>query len=150
MSTLDFNNKYKFVYSNPSLYLRDSNDNNVFTVTGTTTTFTNLQIANDVKITKTWRSGSNWYRVWSDGFIEQGGIFSENGGVDNKVYTVTYNTTFNNNDYTINITVSSNASWSANIGHVVTNKTTSSFSYYISTNGNANISYGVYWYACGY
>lgn len=27
-------------------------------------------------IKETWRSGANWYRVWSDGFIEQGGVLS--------------------------------------------------------------------------
>lgn len=25
-------------------------------------------------ITQTWRSGNNWYRKWSDGWIEQGGV----------------------------------------------------------------------------
>ena len=29
-------------------------------------------------ITETWRDGSNWYRKWSDGFIEQSGAFSGN------------------------------------------------------------------------
>lgn len=27
-------------------------------------------------VTKTWRSGTSWYRVWSDGFIEQGGTLT--------------------------------------------------------------------------
>ena len=28
----------------------------------------------DADVVETWSEGSEWYRVWSDGFIEQGGI----------------------------------------------------------------------------
>ena len=31
-------------------------------------------------VTQTWRSGNNWYRRWSDGFIEQGGDLSSTEG----------------------------------------------------------------------
>lgn len=30
-------------------------------------------------VTETWRSGTSWYRVWSDGFIEQGGKLTFTG-----------------------------------------------------------------------
>ena len=32
-------------------------------------------------ITQTWKSGNNWYRKWSDGWIEQGGFQSSNSAV---------------------------------------------------------------------
>lgn len=31
-------------------------------------------------VTETWRSGTSWYRVWSDGFIEQGGMATVGDG----------------------------------------------------------------------
>ena len=47
-------------------------------------------------ITKTWRSGSNWYRRWSDGFIEQGGLYTS---TENALITLTLNTPFSSTDY---------------------------------------------------
>ena len=46
-------------------------------------------------VTKTWKSGTNWYRVWSDGWIEQGGHGT--GG------TCTFNKSFSNTNYTFNV-----------------------------------------------
>lgn len=53
-----------------------------------------------IYITKTWgNSGTSWYRVWSDGFIDQGGHGT--GG------TCTFNKPFTNKNYTFNINPSS-------------------------------------------
>lgn len=46
-------------------------------------------------VTKTWRSGTEWYRVWSDGWIEQGGHGT--GG------TCTFNKSFSDTNYTFNV-----------------------------------------------
>lgn len=46
-------------------------------------------------VTKTWSSGTEWYRVWSDGFIEQGGHGTGS--------TCTFSKPFSNKDYTFNI-----------------------------------------------
>ena len=43
-------------------------------------------------VTQTWRDGNNWYRVWSDGWIEQGG---KSGGK-----TITLNKPFTTTNYT--------------------------------------------------
>ena len=48
-------------------------------------------------ITETWKDGSNWYRKWSDGLIEQGGAF----WADSSYPTMTFNTPFSNTDYSI-------------------------------------------------
>lgn len=48
-------------------------------------------------ITETWKDGSNWYRKWSDGLIEQGGAF----WADSTYPTMTFNTPFSNTDYSI-------------------------------------------------
>lgn len=49
-------------------------------------------------VTKTWSSGTEWYRVWSDGLIEQGGHGTGN--------TCTFNKPFSNEDYTFSVTPS--------------------------------------------
>ena len=41
-----------------------------------------------------WRSGENWYRKWSDGWIEQGGQVGANE-------TYTYPISFSDNNYTL-------------------------------------------------
>lgn len=46
-------------------------------------------------VTQTWRSGTEWYRVWSDGWIEQGGH-----GTDS---TCTFSKPFSNTNYTFNV-----------------------------------------------
>lgn len=50
-------------------------------------------------VTKTWSSGTEWYRIWSDGLIEQGGHGTGN--------TCTFSKPFSNENYTFNVTPSS-------------------------------------------
>lgn len=50
-------------------------------------------------VTKTWSSGTEWYRVWSDGFIEQGGHGTGS--------TCTFSKPFSNKNYTFNVNPSS-------------------------------------------
>lgn len=50
-------------------------------------------------VTKTWRSGTEWYRVWSDGWIEQGGHGTGS--------TCTFSKSFSNKNYTFNVQPSS-------------------------------------------
>ena len=44
-----------------------------------TGSFNNLSDKPKAYITGTWHSGTSWYRVWSDGFIEQGGKLTFTG-----------------------------------------------------------------------
>lgn len=48
--------------------------------------------SSEATVVETYRSGSSWYRVWSDGFIEQGGISSRGS-------TVSFHKSFSNADY---------------------------------------------------
>lgn len=41
--------------------------------------FNNLSDKPKAYLTETWHSGTSWYRVWSDGFIEQGGKLTLTG-----------------------------------------------------------------------
>lgn len=63
-------------------------------------------------VTKTWHSGTSWYRVWSDGFIEQGGSYTSS---DSSAFTITLNkpmtTTYYHCDVTGGYNVSTERGW---------------------------------------
>jgi hypothetical protein len=48
-------------------------------------------------IVENYKSGNNWYRVWSDGWIEQGGYVVPSGGIS----IITFLKPFTTTDYTI-------------------------------------------------
>lgn len=58
-------------------------------------------------VTKTWHSGTSWYRVWSDGFIEQGGSYTSS---DNSGFTITLNKPMTTTYYHCDVTGGYNAS----------------------------------------
>lgn len=85
-------------------------------------------------VVETWHSGSDWYRIWSDGWVEQGGT---------RVATTTWETItflkpFANNNYTS--LVSNTAGGTS--GNGIRNKTATTMQIY------QNLQYD--WYACGY
>lgn len=55
-------------------------------------------------ITETWRDGSNWYRKWSDGLIEQGGVHFDYS------HDITFNTPFSGTAYIISGWIGSTSS----------------------------------------
>lgn len=78
-----------------------------------------------VHIIDTWESSyySSWYRVWSDGFIEQGGDYTSS---DNNNFTITLNRPMTTTYY--HCTVTSEYNTSSNYGfEYVYGKTTSDF-----------------------
>ena len=104
----------------------------------------NQKISSVGGVTKTWKSsdGTQWYRVFSDGFIEQGGT-----GTGADVTTITLNTPFAKADYYASVTPVGNNSEGVMDAYTLFNKDTEKFSLYnwkIKTVGN------VVWYACGY
>lgn len=93
-----------------------------------------------------WTSGTSWYRVYSDGFIEQGGNFAGDGA---NVTAVTLHKPFSNTNYLVlttpeyTTTSTSNLAVSKNTSYP---KTTTGFYIYNSTTST----FGHYWYASGY
>lgn len=96
-------------------------------------------------VVESWRSEDNtsWYRRWSDGWIEQGGVFAQSSSGYHAV-TITFTIPYSNTKYAF----VSQASWnSANgQGNWVTAKTSSTLtiqnvSLYVDCSS---------WYACGY
>lgn len=92
-------------------------------------------------VTATWRSGTNWYTKYSDGWIEQGG---QTVNINADAYTVTLNTPFQNADYYVNWIINGNTS-DVSCAHT-TEKTIKDFIMrdYLMNNLTAS------WYACGY
>lgn len=91
-------------------------------------------------IIETWHSGSSWYRKYSDGWIEQGGVIESTS----RDYQVTFVKHFNAKVYFVVSVVhaqSNNGVGFNSLGNRITNT-----SFYFDT---ANAS-GSTWYACGY
>lgn len=89
-------------------------------------------------VVETWHSGTEWYRVWSDGWIEQGGITSGTGRK-----TVNLNRQFTNTSYSVFISMYTADSTGYNNIGVFTRKTLQKFETY-------NVYESGPWYACGY
>ena len=97
-------------------------------------------------ITETYVNGTSWYRVYSDGWCEQGGIQTSATVTLLKNYRDTNYTVIRNLSNTSSNSVDVKVAWLTGI-LAITNKTTSSF------NGTVETSYGLtsyMWQACGY
>lgn len=94
-------------------------------------------------VTTTWKSGNNWYRVWSDGWIEQGGLTSTMSHKSK----LTLNKAFSDKTYTFVATADFDSySWT----YINTyERTTSSTMLSIVRTGDGHSS-RVSWYACGF
>ena len=94
-------------------------------------------------IVETWHSGTEWYRVWSDGWIEQGGVVSRTASL----LQINLNTPFTSTNYVVQATMGETTASTKNVsGLIVGTQTTSSF--YV---GNDNSAFGNWnWYACGF
>lgn len=94
-----------------------------------------------------YNNGTEWYRVWSDGWIEQGGL-SIGGG--SSFVTTNFLKPFVDTSYTIVTALLNDENNSTCFGVKISNRTVSSFqsrTWYSS--GNAG-DYEFSWYACGY
>lgn len=98
-----------------------------------------------ITVVESWRHGDNWYRAWSDGWIEQGGISP--GIPGSGELKLMLNKHFTATNYTVLAGVA--------------NRLPSIFVYGIAVNWRATDSFGIdwqnsqsldgtYWYACGY
>lgn len=92
-------------------------------------------------------NGTSWYRVWSDGWIEQGGFYSVSNGNALGGATVTMLKSFSNTSYTV-VGVSRAASNQADNNFVNQAHILPSAVNQIKFRGQCGA--GVNWYACGY
>lgn len=105
-----------------------------------------------VHIVETWQSGTSWYRVWSDGWIEQGGLSTK--AIANTRDQITLFKAMSNTNYSVHVSQqitaqASNSFADANIpGYKKLSKTQIELSsrYY---SGNVEASY-IAWKVCGF
>ncbi len=105
----------------------------------------NVALGKSVYLTASWNSGSNWYRKYSDGWIEQGGT-TQNVGSDSTV-TVSCHTPFTTTNYNIVVSQKSSGTKTDSTGMVLVYPSATS-SWYLH-NGD-NVSAPFMWYACGF
>lgn len=94
-------------------------------------------------VTDIWKSGYNWYRKWSDGFIEQGGKTTESLSR----HTVTLQTPYTSTNYTV--VVSPSYIGSTDIPIIVVNNVKSA-SFVIDFLSDSRVTGTCYWYTAGY
>ena len=100
-----------------------------------------LEKYNTSYVIEHWSEGTQWYRKWSNGWIEQGGYCDAEAVVTT---TITLHIPYTNTNYSVHLTNLFANSATKNPVHVTT-QTTSTFTYWCeNTNGNA------FWYACGF
>ena len=104
---------------------------------------TNFSNAGKPYVTETYVNGKNWYRKWSDGWIEQSGYLGV--GADN---TVNFLKAFTTTNYNVQVTGADNAT----VGYIfVTMSRTQSSMHVQTAAGGATAAYiSKFWYACGY
>lgn len=96
-----------------------------------------------VHLVNSWSDGTNWYRKYSDGFIEQGGNVTGAGDWTSNVVTLPI--AFTNTKYCIAVSGISYNGRAESLGALKA-KTTSSFTHVFYMSNGINPS----WYACGY
>lgn len=93
----------------------------------------------DSHVVETWRDGNSWVRVWSDGFMEQGGLNTTGGANGSKV---TFHRPFTT--IVLNTHCSSRHPGGGEDGWDYVSSVTLSSAVFAHENG------GWYWYVCGY
>ena len=95
-------------------------------------------------ITTTYSSGTNWYRVYSDGWIEQGGLSS---AVTDTTTKITLHKSFKDTNYCVYTAITN---CSKNHPHLIVETKTSTALTLRMFSAEGTYSFQGYWYACGY
>ena len=105
------------------------------------------EVATHKHVTETYNDGTNWYRKWSDGWLEQGGHVSNDG---TGLMSVSLLIPFSSANYCISIT-SERSAQSTTLTDIKElgyhSKTAVGFKKYLSVNKTYEVGFG--WYACG-
>ena len=130
-----------------NIYVKSDGRNGYFEFPRCTTAATTTSTAANDKVAvvvQNYRSGTSWYRVWSDGWIEQGGRVSISQDTQT---TVTLLKPFSNTDYMVLISASKSGLQIGGDGNFTVEYISSS--QFKWGNGDDFSGTGI-WYACGY
>ena len=94
-------------------------------------------------VVETYRSGTSWYRIWSDGWIEQGGVWS--GVAASSSASRNLLKTMSTTDYSC-ILQPNTSTYQGNGIHYVVSKTVST----VTISGYGTNNADLIWYVCGY
>lgn len=111
--------------------------------------FNNLSDKPKAYVTETWHSGTSWYRVWSDGFIEQGGKLTFTGTTTIR-REITFNKPFASSMIGLSLMAGRNSGTDANSAYsygVYAYSTTKVSASAWKESGSATT---LWWYANGY
>ena len=101
-------------------------------------------------IKETWHSGSSWYRVWSDGFIEQGFyVLSRTWATGSNYYSVSFPKSFTSTDYCVSLQAGTGRGVNE-CEFWVYSKTGSSIEIALTAFDGRYQTSGLHIYACGY
>ena len=131
-----------------NIYVKSDGRNGYFEFPRCTTAATTTSTAANDKVAvvvQNYKSGTSWYRVWSDGWIEQGGSWGTNTGAWAEA-SVTYLKAYKDTNY--QLFVQGNWTSAECSSCKITSRSTAGF-----TGTYANNLYSVmpsWWYACGY
>lgn len=101
---------------------------------------------NTPHIVETYSNGASWYRVWSDGWIEQGGVVSSPATDSSE--SVSLLKVFTDTNYSLLVTENGTTINTKFSGNMTCLKRVSSFQLY--NNGYGYSEHTVNWFACGY
>ena len=90
-------------------------------------------------VVDTYQNGTSWYRVWSDGWCEQGGKITG----DNGSYSVTFLKPFISTDYTITQSSFQARGQYGGYADLIKSLSSTGFTYYVNHES-------AWWHACGY
>lgn len=108
------------------------------------TTTSSASSARPAVVVENYVNGTSWYRVWSDGWCEQGGVSPSAG--DSSSNTINLLKSYKDTNYSIFFAQNAGVEGSYTNGCTAKNKTVSSFILVYRTGGTASF----YWQACGY
>lgn len=97
----------------------------------------------------TWKSGTSWYRVWSDGWIEQGGICASHQ-YNTTLQQVNFSIPYKNTDYMALTCAGPTTGQLWQIATRIAVKTTTGLDIRGGQNANAAYTGDAAWYTCGY
>ena len=131
------------------VFAQDSQGKNLFSFprcTTKATTTSSASSANVAVVVQNYVNGTSWYRVWSDGWKEQGGEYTVPSSATTA--TVTFLKSFSNTNYSLMRTnVSDNNSSTSMRAEGFSSKSATGFTLYTSTTTYMD---KIMWYACGY
>ena len=130
--------KFQLGTNGASMYIRSNDSGNSSTDWSAWTKLIYLK--------ETYRSGSIWYRVYSDGYIEQGGNFSNSA----RGTTITFPKAFTSTNYQALACINhADNGWTATTTACVRARTTSNMVVQIYYNGSNTTGLNS-WFVCGY